>query len=73
MGDFNMIPENKNLTDFCKMNKFEHLLLKPTCFKSLLPSTIDFLSTDLKQSFVRSDVYETGISDDHLSSKENFC
>ena len=55
------------------MNKFEPLILKPACFKSLLPSTIDFLSTDLKQSFVRSDVYETGISDDHLSSKENFC
>ena len=58
-----MIPENKKLSDFCKMNKFEHLILKPTCFKDLLPSTIDFLLTNHKQSFMKLDVYETGISD----------
>ena len=36
MGDFNMIPENKKLSDFCEMNKFEHLVLKPTYFKGLI-------------------------------------
>ena len=45
------------------MNKFEHLILKPTCFKGLVPSTIDLLLTNHKQSFMRSDVHETGISD----------
>ena len=59
IGDFNMIPENKKITE---MNKFEHLILKPTCFKGLLPSTIYLLSTNHKQSFMRSDVYQTGIS-----------
>ena len=65
MDDFKMIPENEKLSDFCEMNKFEHLILKPACFKSLLPSTIDLLLTSHKQSFMGSDVYETGISDHH--------
>ena len=47
------------------MNIFEHLILQPTCFKGLLPSTIDILLTNHKQSSMRSDVYETGISDHH--------
>ena len=62
ISNFNMIPENKKISDFCEMNEFEHLLLKPTCFKGLLPSIIDLLLTNHKQSFMRSDVYETGIS-----------
>ena len=65
MGHFNMILENKKLSDFCEMNKFEHLILKPTCFKGLLPSTIDLLLTYHKQSFMRSNVYETVISGHH--------
>ena len=64
MGDFSMI-DNKKLSDFCEMNKFEHLILKPTCFKGLLPSTIDLLLTYHKQSFMRSNVYETVISGHH--------
>ena len=65
IGDFKMIPENKKLSDFCEMNKFEHLILKPTCFKGQLPSTIDLLLTNHKQSFMRSDVYETAFSGHH--------
>ena len=65
IGDFNMVPESKKLSDFCEMNKFERLMLKPTCFKGLLPSTIDLLLTNRKQSFMRSDMYETSISGHH--------
>ena len=36
IGDFNMIPENKNLIDFCEMNKLEHLILKPACSKVVI-------------------------------------
>ena len=61
--DFNMILENKRLSDFCEMNKFEHLILKPIRFKGLLPSTIGLLLTNHKQSFMGSDVYKIGISD----------
>ena len=60
-----MIPENKKLSDFCEINKFEHLILKPICFKGLLPSTIDFLLTNHKQSFMGLNVYEWKISDHH--------
>ena len=71
-----MLPEKK-LSDFCEINKFEHLILKPTCFKGLLPSTIDLLLTNHKQKFyeigcVRSR-YLTPPQDDHLGSKESFC
>ena len=51
-----MMPEKK-------VNKFEYLILKPIYFKSLLPSTIDLLLTNRKQSFLGSEVYEIGISD----------
>ena len=49
-----MMLENKKISDFCEMDKFEHLILKPTCFKGLLPS-------NHKQSFMGSDVYKIGI------------
>ena len=65
IDDFRIIPKNKILIDFWEMNIFEHLILQPTCFKGLLPSTIDMLLTNHKQSCMRSDVYETGISDHH--------
>ena len=65
IGDFNMTPENQKLSNFCEMNKFEHLIFKATCFKGLLPSAIDLLLTNHKQSFMKPDLYETGIWD-HL-------
>ena len=44
IDDFNLIPKNKKVSDFGEeVNKFEHLILKPNCFKALLPSTIDLL------------------------------
>ena len=48
------MPEKKKISDFSEMNKFEHLILKPTCINGLLPSTIDLLLTNCKQSFMRS-------------------
>ena len=45
IGNFSMISGNKKLSDFCELNKFEYLISKPTCFKGLLPSTIDILLT----------------------------
>ena len=52
IGHFNMIPENEELNE-----------LKPTCLKGLFPSTIDLILLDHKQSFMKSHVYEAGISD----------
>ena len=48
IDDFNMIPKNEKLGDFCKMNKFEYLILKPTSFMGLLSSTMDLLLTNHK-------------------------
>ena len=39
------------------------MILKPTCFKRLLSSTIDLLLTNHKQNFMKSDVYEIDISE----------
>ena len=63
IGDFIMKLKNEKLNDFCEMNKFKHL--KPTCFKGLFPSTIDLILTNHKQSFIKLDLYEPGISDHH--------
>ena len=47
------------------MNKFEHLILKATCFKDLFPSAIDLILTNHKQKFMKLNVYAIGISDHH--------
>ena len=49
--DFNMIP------DFCEINRFEHLILQPTCFIGLFSSAIDLILTNDKQGFMKSDTY----------------
>ena len=48
--DFSMIPENKKLSDFREMSKFEQLILKPTC---LSVHTTDLLVANHAQSFMR--------------------
>ena len=60
-----MKPENEKSNNFCEMNKLEHLILKPTCFKGLFPSTIYLILSSYKQNFMKSDVYETGITAYH--------
>ena len=64
-GDFNLKPENEKLNDFCDMNKFERLILKPASFMGLSPSTTDVVLTNHNQSFMKSHVYGAGISDHH--------
>ena len=51
---FNMLPENKKLSDFCDLEAYLFI----TLYNSVL-------LTNNKQSFMRSDVYETSISDHH--------
>ena len=41
------------------------MVLNPICFKGLFQFIIDLVLTNNKQSFIKSDVYETGISDHH--------
>ena len=44
------------------MNKFEHLILKPICFKGLFLSTIELTLNNHKHSLMKLDMYKTGIS-----------
>ena len=60
-----MQPENKNLKDFCDLNQFEHLILKPTCYKWKTPSTINLVVINHKTNFMKSDTCETSLSDHH--------
>ena len=60
-----MQPRNKNLKDLCNLNQLEHLILKPTCYKSNAPATIDLIITNHETSFMKSDTSEAGLSDHH--------
>ena len=45
LGDFNMIPEDKNLQHFTDTFSLEHLINKPACFKGS-PNCIDLIITN---------------------------
>ena len=47
LGDFNIIPEDKNLQHFTDPFSLEHLINKPTCFKGS-PSCIDLIINNRK-------------------------
>ena len=66
MGDFNMTTSNPILSHF--LNTFALLPLNtdPTYFKnSKNPSYIDLLLTNFKPSFMKTNIFEAGISDHH--------
>ena len=66
MGDFNMATINSVLSKFLDTFTFSHLHIDPTFFKnSENPSCIDLLLTNFKPSFMKTNVFETGISDHH--------
>ena len=52
------------MTEFCEIYNLENLVNKPTCFKNPInPSCIDLILTNRKDSFQKTIVLETGISD----------
>ena len=64
MGDFNMTTSNSISNQFLDTFALSPLNTDPTCFKnSKNPSCIDFLLTNFKPSFMKTIVFETGISD----------
>ena len=64
LGDFDMIPEDKNLQHFTDTFSLEHLIDEPTCFKGS-PSCIDLIITNRKRYFKNTCVTVTGTSDFH--------
>ena len=64
LGDFDMIPEDKNLQHSTDNFSLEHLIDEPTCFKGSR-SCIDLIITNRKRYFKNTCVTVTGISDFH--------
>ena len=66
MRDFNMTTSNPILSQFLDTFALSPLNIDPTCFKnSKNPSCIDLLLPNFKLSFMKTNVFETGISDHH--------
>ena len=64
--DFNMTTSNPILSQFLNTFALSPLNIYSTCFKnSKNPSFIDLLLTNFKLSFMKTNVFETGISDHH--------
>ena len=66
MGDLNMTTSNPILSKFLDRFALSSLNIDPTCFKnSKNPSCIDLFLTYFKPSFMKTNVFETVISDHH--------
>ena len=66
MGDFNVTTSNPNLSQFWNKFALSPLNTDPTCFKnSKNSSCIDLLLEYYKPSFMKTNVFETGIRNYH--------
>ena len=65
LGDFNIEVENKAMKDFLQEHTFCNMMKQNTCFKSDGGSCIDLLITNSKFSFMKTNCFETGLSDHH--------
>ena len=66
LGDFNSEISETAMFDFCDIYNLENLVNKATCFKNPTnPSCIDLILTNSKNSFQKTKIIETGISDHH--------
>ena len=66
MGDFNMTISNPILSRFLHTFVLSPLNIDAICFKnSKNPSCIDLLLSKFKPTFMKTNVFETGISDYH--------
>ena len=65
-SDFNVETKEKHMPEFMRMYNLINLIKHKTCFKTPEnPSCRDLVLTNCPQSFQRSVVFETGISDFH--------
>ena len=69
MGDFNMTTSNPILSQFLDTLALLPLNISPTCFNnSKNPSCIDLLPTNFKPNFMKTNVFETVITDHRIIS-----
>ena len=73
MGDFNVTMDDKFMINFCELNDLSSLIDKPTCYKNFdKPKCIDLILTNKPSYFQHSNVFETGLSNLHLSTVTEF-
>ena len=65
LGDFNIEAENKVMEDFLQKHTFYNMMKQNTYCKSDGGSRIDLLITNSKFSFMKTNSFETGLSDHH--------
>ena len=66
MGDFNVEPEEINMSNFLNIYNMKNLVKEKTCYKNPEnPSCIDLILTNCQRSFQNTNVFETGLSDFH--------
>ena len=73
IGDFNVNTSDSSMKEFCSFNGFKKLINEPTCYKnSEKPTCIDLILANQPTLFQHSAVLETGPSDFHLLTVNEF-
>ena len=62
---FNTTAENPNLKYFMCSFDLESLIDSPACYKSINPTCIGLILTNKKNHFMKSVIFEIGLSDHH--------
>ena len=71
MGDLNIDTSDKTkdtscyLLDLCGTFSLKNIITGKTCFKKTIGTSIDILLTNRPRSFLKTDIFETGLSDQH--------
>ena len=64
-GDFNIEPDNPDMSRFLAAHQFHNHMSEKTCWKSQNGSCIDLIISNNKNSLMNTGTIETGISDHH--------
>ena len=65
MGDFNEESSQTHMNNFMSNYNLYNLIKRPTCYKSSEGRCIDLILTNKNRSFLKTNSFETGISDHH--------
>ena len=69
MSDFNAVPNEPSISDFCEIYNTKNIIKEKTCFKNPEnPTCIDLILTNRPRIFRDSTVIETRLSDFHKMS-----
>ena len=73
IGDFNVNTSDRSRKEFCSLNGLKNLINEPTYYKkSAKPTCIDLTFTNQPTLSQNSNILETGFSDFHLLTVNEF-